>query len=1248
MTIKELYHSLLNDGNASQQAVRLLEQTHWFTTNAEFDPRSGAALPQSLSSFLAKIANPTKFTDLHDRVWRIADHARDSLHHLFLSLNENPCREQALMPIRNVRELDANCFIKLSNRPGRNIREKLAGKPYLQAVRHYQSVDLPENRLLKEFSIQLVELLEMKSRNLGTQEDSLVQLIRNWLHSDEATSISRWDNTPPNNTLLSHRDYRRIWDAWRWMQALDDDIDNDLLHLAERQKTMDFWNDMECISTSQNASIADIPLLFDYDNFRIDLFEKNKIHILTDRSFTISKATDIQQVNIHGNRERNETIKTSDLVCIDLTDINPSFASEKSKGNLSINLIWQNWASDSEDVDIPLFDASAVWLHNCATTIKSSDLFSQNSIPRDLLERASRSFVSQIKKCFLNDIIIWLIPDYSNDFELELLRRNINFAYPFAEPLPRSISAVMENIEYSSIPRDGYRVAVLDKCNGISTVTLMVARFSEALKKQVPHTRGYCWERHTTVKIVSEDISTQDSNVSIVTFEHNGNWLRPIKYSKVKSYSVKDLHAITGWEEIDKCITVSNAPVLGGLKVHLIQSSAKEVPIWRDYLPDLAMVLSANGVFPLVNNMSIAPLRGEVINLDIPTKFVLEAGKKYYQFPLIKGNGKDEFHYTAYLHSKDFPLQTDTICNLKMTYEYGANDPYQLKFVSEKTIDGKRLVIWAEWRLLNNDSIDPSTLPIPELPPPRTWQELQTITGKDGEVFDILEDFVHKVYFSKIIEKYIEACTTDSSKFEIQKARLSFCWWAQTYEDKYYFWAEDEESNMVFCSSERVDESFNIHSMSRGNVIYANVKRFQPRETLTITKVSRDKNGNLFCLAKSNEGKTVFCHSSSFIERISLNQLRIGVNIYGNIRQDKKDKDRFLANMITMQYGNDYPFAFAISTEKISAKEKEYIDGKVKRERIHKFSEWYTQLSSVRSMILKLRYDYLTIWNAGRTVDNNSEIPSDIRDSILDEIEAAYKLYRFLDSPKIRDFISKLSSNDSVKHKQSINVDVIRARILDFLSALNGNTPSDIPLELFSILEEPNKFIYNNRAIAFALGTVELPWQKELLNRFISFKPKDPRLISIKLEDWSIIFWRSLDIIDTLSYESLLSIIQDLSMTLHSEIEALKTKPDDEYIPQRIGRHLDLLLALFRVRRSPDEMTRRLLLPLNKYSIDFMNLLTEFLKLKIPLVTYSITLKMEKTSASAALPDIIYALQLYLSGDNGANSIQIVSNDEND
>ena len=75
----------------------------------------------------------------------------------------------------------------------------------MQAVRRYQSADLPQNRLVKEFVTQLAERLELRKMYLG-HEDELLGTIYRWLRSDEAQAISRWDNLPPNNTLLSHRD----------------------------------------------------------------------------------------------------------------------------------------------------------------------------------------------------------------------------------------------------------------------------------------------------------------------------------------------------------------------------------------------------------------------------------------------------------------------------------------------------------------------------------------------------------------------------------------------------------------------------------------------------------------------------------------------------------------------------------------------------------------------------------------------------------------------------------------------------------------------------------------------------------------------------------------------------------------------------------------------------------------------------------------------------------------------------------
>lgn len=726
MTIKELYQSLTNEGEIGQQAVKLLGQTHWFTINAVFDPRSGAALPQAISEFISKITSQEGDTVLHDRVWRITEHARESLRHLYSSLNKSPSREQALMPIRSVRELDANSFIKLSNRPGRNIREKLAGKPYLQAVRHFQSVDLPENRLLKEFSIRLVELLEMKSQNLGTQEDPLVQIIHNWLHSDEAQSISRWNNTPPNNTLLSHRDYRRVWDAWRWLQSLDDDIEKDMLHIDERQKIIDFWNGMERIRISQNAVVAELPLFFDYETFRISVFGNSKIQVFTDRSFSLTTSDDLALINTHGRIEKQETILISYPVCVDLTKPKASYASKNTTGILPYTLLWQNWKSDFEDVDIPLFNANAVWFNSSATTVSSTDLFFQSSIHQEYLERAARSFTTRLKNNFMNDTLIWLIPDLSNDFELEILRRNINSNFHYAEPLPRSIAAVIEKINYSSIPKDGYKVIVLDKCNGRNYATQIIAKYSEELKNKVPQTRGYFWERHPTIVIHQENNNLQRESVPIYSLNQNCQWIPPYVQNKSSELKFKNINELIGIDDYDTIITITNPPVQGGMQIYALQTKAQDIPLWRDYLPELAMRVPINGIlgrFSLVEKMSIPPLRGKTIPLSIPTKFVLDAGKEYYQFPLIKGNGNDEFHYTAYLRSKDFPLHENIVCRLFMTYEYGANDPYQLRFISEEKINGKQLNVLAEWRVSQGDDI-PNAFNYPTFPEASSWNEI--------------------------------------------------------------------------------------------------------------------------------------------------------------------------------------------------------------------------------------------------------------------------------------------------------------------------------------------------------------------------------------------------------------------------------------------------------------------------------------------------------------------------------------------
>ena len=106
---------------------------------------------------------------------------------------------------------------------------------------------------------------------------------------------------------------------------------------------------------------------------------------------------------------------------------------------------------------------------------------------------------------FKSDTLIWLVPDSLNDFELEIFRRNLNARFPDAEPLPRSVAAAFELVDYSRVTYDSYPIAIVDCIGGKTCVTKLLARFDAELKKRLPETNGLYWERCPPVIVESKD-----------------------------------------------------------------------------------------------------------------------------------------------------------------------------------------------------------------------------------------------------------------------------------------------------------------------------------------------------------------------------------------------------------------------------------------------------------------------------------------------------------------------------------------------------------------------------------------------------------------------------------------------------------------------------------------------------------------------------------------------------------------------
>ena len=1112
MSLLEFYKASSSAGDSGEKARALLCQQDWFSVNAEFDPKTGLALPQALSAFLAKVAQRAFDGTTRDRLWRITEHSRASVERLFHALNESPRREQALLPIHAVRELDANSFIKLSNRPGRSVREKLAGKPYLQAVRRFQSVNLPENRLLKAFSRRLAEALELR-RNCLNQEDPLLPKIQYWLRSDEAQAIANWDNLPPNNTLLSHRDYRRIWDAWRWLQTLDDDIAQDFYQIEARDKTLREWRQYAKMWADGRDLFAEMPLLFDFEKFEI-LPWSSKNPLFRRLKQNIPRCFKMQQI--------------VDPVCVDLTGLRPRYAATASVKFLSSSFLWQQWKREGEDVDIELFDSDAAWLHPQACTIAAPDLFFAKDNSSDSFDRAARAFVSQLREIFRNDAFVWLVPDFLNDFELEVIRRNLNARFPGAEPLPRSVAAVFAKIDYSKVG-NGFAVVVVDGSGGKICATKLLAKFDIDLKKRLPETGGFYWERCPPVIVASTDQEKPGGNgYDITTVDAQGQWHdanRPAEPQFVDAAFLKRDPRVGSFAF---CINLMESPVAGGIRLYALQQRAGDIPLWRDHIPELSIKVMKDGHYQRFHLVSrgttVRPIRGKHVPIPIDEDFTLPAGRPFYEFPLFLGESADDLGFSARLDSPVFPLKNDVVCELDLAFEYGADEPYKLVFRPGEVAFPS---IRATWR--RTEEVIITNAPGPEYPTPMTWVGLRSVQKQNGnETSDLLE-------------------------------------WVQN-------------------AIKLMDQDFYI--------------RPKPRTTGMITREwLTDRKGGHFTFATCNAtAESVFIHEKSFAQGLNYADFTEGENISFELQvRDKKHSGWKVA-------GPRYKEA----------------------ERLKEFDE-----ESGRNVAANIRkrlyFPVIQVWRDGRSI-GDTQCPKEFANAMETNIAYLAALLREKDIP------------DSVKNE-----------IKFLFSCMHKDATKECAQWITEQVENRNIRRKQAVAVGFALGDVSVQWQKDVLFSLVAHQTND----ALRVLAYAI--WREPHFVEKFSVVELQSILEALNIMLASIKPCLPQKHENDEGASRIWSRattepLELLLGLLRARFSSDPEVKMLLQPHQKITKELakqIERVTDIVAKSNVAIISRVQISLQKPQGDRT-PDLLYALRLYLTGDDGANAIHISSISDSD
>lgn len=1111
ITLQQLYAGFRGHGHGHGHEVAraLLEQLDWFYRLAELDPKTGEALPQPLSPVLAKIAAyvpPKAGCVVRDRLWRIAQHSRGSVERLFRGLNESPRREQALLPVHAVRELDANSFIKLSNRPGRNIREKLAGKPYLQVVRRTQSVDLPENRLLKAFVGRLEELLGWRRACLGEQEDDFSSALQAWLHGDEARAIGAWDNFPPNNTLLSHRDYRRVWDAWRWLQTLDDDLSNDLLGLEERRQAMRRWQDDAKKWSDGGQLFAEMPVLFDHEKLQLRPWLSQCV---------VEKAAQ--------RRDRAGAVQDiSSPACVDLSVLRPRYAIDAEFPQvLRDSFFWQHWKNADAGMEVELFNADAAYLHADAMSLAVDDLFFSRDKSSEYFDRCARAFASKLKAVFKNETLIWLVPDALNDFELEVVRRNLNAHFDDAEPLPRSVAAAFARLDFSRIRFDGFPIVVTDRLGGKTCITKLVARFDEDLKKRLPETDGYYLERCPCLVTESDESDAAgEKRYELVTVDASGKWHHAAPPARPHAIDWSPLQSDESIGHSPLVINVTERPeslVAGGMRLHALQQRSAGIALWRDQIPELAIKVVIDGRlrrFPLVSRgTTIRPVRGQPVSIPVNENFELRANIHFFQFRLFQGENADDLGFSARLDSPAFPLQENVPCKLQLSFEYGADEPYKLFFIP---LNHSFLPVRATWR--KTPELVVTDAPSPEYPLPTSWAALQVWKDAQGRVVDLLE------------------------------------WLGESLERLGDLVPHQQAITLVSNWKEKAD----------------------------------NQGGYWYAFAKTDDGQDCYCNTRNMAVRFDghpSEHFPVGLRLFAEVRSMKT----------------------RISAFNISLDDSPLLSPETRR---------YLLMFKERSLQNRMSL----IWGDARSLQD-SDCPADFRDSM------GHRMSRLLDT---------------------LPSEIVDRKLMFLLACMHRDAPQACIQWLFGLWWP--SLIRDPRAIGLALGDVSQPWQQDMLHKLVT------RLGDDALRVFAYAIWREHHFVYKFSALDLKRILEHLAEML-GNIFPCPRRGDEK--DRRVLRDwsrataepLELLLGLLRTRASPDSEIKMLLQPhqkITKVLSGLVERVADVVAQSNASLSSRVEINIEKPEGEQRTPDLLYALRLYLTGDDGANSIHIASISDSD
>lgn len=742
----------------------------------------------NLDNFLENYQEEVEKKDI---LLHLLETVKNSIFYIMNNMRTKIIREDIMLPASKVKEINSKGIMWLSRKPGDTIRKKLSSARNMLSIKRRLSIDTGENRLFVEFLKQIKYYLELRLDNLPKEltEKIFIELytiIDTFLKNDELEEIKRWTNLPPNNTLLSDQNYRRVWNAWNDLRDLDIDIEkySDEIEVCKR---IDIVDNLKKIlkARGNNYIFPQLPFNVDIKEYKIE--PKTSILAISPKNKLIDieniKNTDLKEKY---KKEKKEILINEKIISTDLFEIKPICVNENDKIlNFDNKILFQRFSKDNF---VSCEKSKAIFFYENIKTFSFSKTLNEN----DKTEENLRMIMKIIERNIKTNILNTTFPDILNPFQVSTLSKKLRLSYKKVRILPRSIAsiyALSNNEIFKNSYKSNENILIFDMVDKNITFTLLKGKEEENYS-------NFIWERHWTNKkeidnsffqkieeILRIDNSVLRELYSLGEIENLANGLKNLKFilnnnqileldSKIlnliknnkiditeiveeifennQEINKENLHIITLKNNMkiegNYCKTFSNLSleelVMGCSRYHrtlseLNKDKKDEVILWRDYLPYLG-IKKMYGRFDLIKNQRVQPMYNQRQSIPIEGYITLTKGKDKHKFTLVGEDQNEEIVYEAVVKHRN-PLKEDTECKLELWYTYGSDEPYEMYFIPIKSKEFSRVkVSWEERK-----EYEYMNLKYPHFPDREEWDspEIQKIISDKESLFSWLTNW---------------------------------------------------------------------------------------------------------------------------------------------------------------------------------------------------------------------------------------------------------------------------------------------------------------------------------------------------------------------------------------------------------------------------------------------------------------------------------------------------------------------------